>query len=715
MEQLSAQAAGCGPQRRSLRLGVLGAVLAGTATLGGLLLSVAPAFADVTSNHYTIGSPSGAVVNVSASPATVSRGAETSFELVFYVGAAFSGAEGGAISVTPSEALSSAPADVAVVSGSCIQAGTAGAAGPGSSTPTSLVVDLAASCNVAARAKVEVDFSAAAPPGTGSFSFSVTTTANTSPGTSNVVTVVPSQVILSAALQGFGANTTYSIADVPVENLSSGSNTLVLKAAATEGTETLSFLGAPAGYSVTYTGPSGTAADQVTAVSASGPVATLSLADALQNGDRLNITATGTNPPPSGTVQADDITVQPGNGTAQVTNSIVFGGSVRGVSVSPQNTVAGATTLYTVDFQASNAVAAGGNIILSEKAGPTNFTTVTGALVIDSTANWHFVATRAALANGTAVIPLADSIRANDSVSVVLANVTNPRAGIVRDFTVSTSGDPVPADAAPYTIGPSASPGVVVTVEPTTAGAVATYTISNLRAEGVLQGGSSTIGLQAPAGTVFPNNPGYYHIVDSTTSSGSGTVSAGLAGGGTNDVTFSVPNTVNSGDVLSLTVEDVINPGVPSSTYSITLVGAVTGPAPVPVTTTTVPPLSTTTTVVHHKPKPPAKPKRPKPHPVPLVVLASPHIKVSKGAIVLALRCSRARCRGSIVLKDVITPLGHRNYNLAATGRPARLGIKLDRAAMRLLAHAKHHTITARTAIVVVSGRTLHTKVTLTL
>jgi hypothetical protein len=50
-----------------------------------------------------------------------------------------------------------------------------------------------------------------------------------------------------------------------------------------------------------------------------------------------------------------------------------------------------------------------------------------------------------------------------------------------------------------------------------------------------------------------------------------------------------------------------------------------------------------------------------------------------------------------------------------ATGRPARLGIRLDKAAMRLLAHAEHHTILARTTVNVVSGRTVHTKISLTL
>jgi len=366
------------------------------------------------------------------------------------------------------------------------------------------------------------------------------------------------------------------------------------------------------------------------------------------------------------------------------------------------------TTLYTVGFVASTAAAPGGDITLSEQSGPTNFTSVTGIVVDDTTANWHFVATGATLADGSVVIPLTDAIAANDSVSVVLANVTNPPAGTIRDFAVSTSGDAVPADAASYTIGASASPGVAVTVEPTTTGAVATYTISNLRAESALAAGSSTIGLEAPANTVFPDDPSYYHIVDSTTSSGSGTVTVGVTGGGSSDVTFTVPNNVNAGDALSVTIEDVINPGTASSDDTITLVGPIEGPVPVAATTTTTTAPKKTTTTTAHKPKP-------KPKPVPNVALVSSTVTVQKKAVVVKLRCSRARCKGEVVLKDVTTLLGNRDFNLAATGRSAGVLIPLDKAAFRLLDHAKGHTIKARTTVTVSGGHTLATKISVKL
>ena len=120
---------------------------------------------------------------------------------------------------------------------------------------------------------------------------------------------------------------------------------------------------------------------------------TLTLADALAEGDMLNIIATGTNPAVTSGNESVDIVVVPGNGTAVTTSSITFGNSVSAVTVSPSSTLAGATTNYNVSFKVSSAVHAGGDIFLSETAGPTNFSAVTGVEVADTTENTHFVAT----------------------------------------------------------------------------------------------------------------------------------------------------------------------------------------------------------------------------------------------------------------------------------------------------------------------------------
>ena len=245
--------------------------------------------------------------------------------------------------------------------------------------------------------------------------------------------------------------------------------------------------------------------------------------------------------------------------------------SVTAVSVTPSLPVATATSTYAVNFTASDATSAGGDIYLTEPEGPTNFSTVAGIAVTDNTQHWEFIATGAALANGSATIPLQDAIDAGDSLTVTLTDVTNPGAiGTINDFAVSTSGDPVAVSAPPYSIGANGTPGVLVTVNPNSLGASATYTLSNILAAADLAGGSATIKLEAPAGTVFPNSPSDYGITDDTTPSGSGTVTAALSGGGTNEVTFTLPNNIKQGDELTLNVADVLNPTIPSSTDSIT-------------------------------------------------------------------------------------------------------------------------------------------------
>ena len=86
---------------------------------------------------------------------------------------------------------------------------------------------------------------------------------------------------------------------------------------------------------------------------------------------QVTITAEGTNPAYNVSAEANDIDVQPGNGTPVTTASIVFGNSVSNVSVVPSNPIAGASTNYTIGFRAADSVSAGGDIDLSEAAGPT--------------------------------------------------------------------------------------------------------------------------------------------------------------------------------------------------------------------------------------------------------------------------------------------------------------------------------------------------------
>ena len=129
----------------------------------GLWADVPPANAEVVTATYVIGTPTNAVAGVVASPATLSQGAPTPFVVKFRATAALSGTGASSVTITSSAALATAPSTVALIDDSdtaCFQGGTNG----GLVGTTTLTVDLASSCNVAAGDEVEVDFTASGRP-----------------------------------------------------------------------------------------------------------------------------------------------------------------------------------------------------------------------------------------------------------------------------------------------------------------------------------------------------------------------------------------------------------------------------------------------------------------------------------------------------------------------------------------------------------------------
>jgi hypothetical protein len=331
----------------------------------------------------------------------------------------------------------------------------------------------------------------------------------------------------------------------------------------------------------------------------------LTLTTAVASGSTVSITALATNP----TTGTTTVTLTPGNGTGgsfvgvgnpETTAAATFGTSVSSVSASVSPPVSGAAATWTVSFKATTADT--GSITISEASGPTNFTgansTSGGILVNDVTAGWHVVDTpgSATVTGGgdTIAVPLGgNTINAGDSVTVTLVDVVNPGSSTLSDIDVSTASDTVSAAAAAVTISVAGTTGVNVTVNPSTVGTVAVYTISNLYASAAFTGGSTanTIELTAPAGTVFPDNSADYTVTDSTTSTGSGGFTL-LRYNAANDVVLYPTNSITSGDLLTLTVSDVINPSSSSSSYTMTLSGNVngqTGVAPFPAANLTYP------------------------------------------------------------------------------------------------------------------------------
>lgn len=609
----------------------------------------------LTSNSYAIGTPSGAVNGVTISPSSAVSTFATSFTVSFISTSALSGSSSNTITVTPSQPLTGTTGVALIDTASgCFQSGTAGEGGTGSINPVTgvTVIELSSNCTIASGQTVEVSFTATA---TANFDVTVTSSNNGTSAASNTVTVTSVPPTVSAGSESFGANSQYTFTDVGASgsecftppplpagtpgqscgwgNLADPINQLVVVASLTSTAPTVPFAWDSAGsFTVTYTPSGGTAtADTISSVTVgttltANDTVTLKLASGIPAGDIISVTGDATNPftaskyafeiepeflNTAAAYQADanngTTTVLPGAVPNEVTGAVSYGTAVSAVTVSPSPLVNAASATYVATFKATSS--ASGDIFLSETTGPTNFSTETGVLISDTTANWHVVA--AGVLYGTAVsgggltgacavsgcasgaveIPLTgETINAGDNVTVTMAGVTNPGLGTYSDFAVSTNVDTVAVDAPTYTLGASGSYGINVTVNPTTPAAAATYTVTNLYASAAITTGT-VISLTADAGTVLPDFDSYYTITDTTTPSGSGTASGVLnyAAAGTS-ISFTVPNAINSGDLLTLTIGDVFNPGTGS--YTLSIGGPLNGPttvAPMPHSNVTYP------------------------------------------------------------------------------------------------------------------------------
>src|SRR5271170_5657333 len=85
---------------------VLTSTVLGAGTLVGVLaVTAGPAYADVTTSTYTIGSPSPAVTSVTGAPSGETVGSLTNFEVSFTVNPSLSGSGSAWVSVVPSTPL----------------------------------------------------------------------------------------------------------------------------------------------------------------------------------------------------------------------------------------------------------------------------------------------------------------------------------------------------------------------------------------------------------------------------------------------------------------------------------------------------------------------------------------------------------------------------------------------------------------------------------
>lgn len=592
--------------------GSIAAVTAGAAV-------AASTFPPVTTQNYTIGTTSSAVSSVTAAVSPTSPNASANFSVKFTTPAALTvGSSASDIYINTGDTSFPAVTSVDVAD---LNTGFASAETASTSGGLITIVLSTGSGSINAGDTILVSFVAntTSMTTTTNLTFAVSTSASgqTNTSSANTITITPAVTAPKAtqSSQVLGAGASYGLSGFSVLTGTSDttdSATLTLyacQAAALTGTGQslanpcgtsaaggITWSTAPGSYSVTQYTSSGTAtaAISVSSVAAATPDGvTLTLAGGtyangtsgvLSGGDSLTVTGTGTNP----TTSQSDIFVGEQNNPASGSpyyegsgNQVSFGGQITGLAVTPTPATAGSTATYMLGFNVSStgALNPGGSINIVAPKGIA-FTSNVGAVITDTTTGVSQVVapannglTTTNNTDDTLVLPVNIAIADGNAVTVTLFNVTNPPAGSyggTSGFTVSTSQDIIIANnATAFVITPAtvSTMSPTVTVSDTATGALANYTIASFKAASNLVGGTDTIEVKAPGGTLLPSSA---TLTDATTSAGTQTINAST-GAGTNDATYKLAANVTSGDLLSLSLTNVVNPGTASSTYSITL------------------------------------------------------------------------------------------------------------------------------------------------
>ncbi len=578
----------------ALTMGAFGTVAAVTAL---------PAFADVTSNNYTIGTPSGAVNSVSVTPTSTTATISTAYTVLFTATSAISASASSTVTVASSVALTNVPVASSVslvdlTSSTCFVSGFGGTGGGAASSATSTTITYAlagTTCTIAAGDRIQASFTAPAPASAStSYTFSVTTTGNATSAASNTVTNSSVPPTLSASNSTSGANAIYTISNFAASGangcgtatggtcLTSTAIALVLTAPITgtasttpptNPTNAISWAPGAASYTVTYVVSGVSTSDVVTGVvlDSSGVTqtctpsavvtgcnqATLTLTSAIPtNATGVNITAAGTNPSANNAAEA---TIEPfftcpsgaaacSGGTAagaiETTNSISIGSSVTAITVTPSPLVASATATYVVTFKATSAVPSTGSISMSETTGPTNFSTVPtsgGVLVTDTTAGWHFVAAPGSLT----------FTPSNAHITIPLNGVNAIAAGDALTVTVAGVTNPGAQTISDFSV--STSVDLVAASAP-----------------------AYTIGASGSAGVIVTPNPNTVSTVSTYTVSNLFANAAITGGSGTLTITANTTSTVLPNSAGFYSVTDITH-GTGSGTVGTIVTGSYTG------------------------------------------------------------------------------------------------------------------------------------------
>jgi len=576
--------------------------VASASALGALALvpmaaqGAAPAAAQaiVTTQKYTIGN--GSVTGATAVPQPDTAGAKANYTVGFTTPSELAAGSATITLSSPDSAVTfpSAANDYFVVDNSHPSADQAVSTLTLGSNGHSVTLGVATTVPLGSSLSVYV-IGATNPSTPGSYSLEVATSANPVPAAT-----APFSIVAAASAPTFsptaspasvGGVSTYTIGTFQAAAAVPAGGTIAVTSSAASGTsDNVGFPTSPAYYSVrdlttgTSAVPLGVSVTPAPA-GQTGQTVTITVGAAIAAGDELSVTITGVRNPTS--TQTDQISAAAPADATPATAELQIGTAVSNPTISLSETGAGATGVeYIVGFRPTTSLPSGGTVTVVAPAG----TSFSGAsvTVVDQThpassANVPSSALKVSAAPGSSsanelTFSVPQPLDAGDTVFVEISGATNPPAGTyggtAGNFTVSTSADVVPAPVPSYVVSTAAAP-VLATVEvnPSAPGAVAEYTIGDLRATATLPGGSATIVLDAPDGTVLPSATSDYTVADLT--DGAGTAHpVSVAGGGTPSVTLRLGASVYAGNYLEIVVAGAVNP--PAGTYQMTLTGDLT-------------------------------------------------------------------------------------------------------------------------------------------
>lgn len=524
-------------------------------------------------------------VSVSVSPPSSAVGARTSYTVSFTTSGAggLSGSANSQISIvfpsgTGLGSLSSSSMVTDTSSGDQVGSGC-------TVSGTTVTCSVFGMVRPGDRVSVELD-DVVNPSSPGPQTAQVSTSSDTTPGTSSSYTITPAgqttQPTVSTQSSAAGAHTVYTVLF---------------------GTSSTGGLSGPAGSQITVTLPSGTGlgaasgivtdaagGQQVGSCSPSGTTMTCSIFATVAAQDQLTVELDDVvNPSTPSTTETLRVSTSSDTIAAASANySITTAGqpSQPAVNNASPSSAAAARTIYTIAFTTSATGGLSGTaqslITILFPAG-TGLGSLSGSTVTDST-NGQQVSSNCQVSGTTVTCPISGSVSAGDQVSIEIDGVVNPSTPGSQTLRVSTTSDTSAATSAGYTVT-SASQVSQPTVSTGTSasGAHTVYAVAfrTSATGGLSSSASSTITLVLPTGTGLGSLTAA-NVTDTTSGQQVGSCSSS----GTTE-TCSISGTVNGGDQIVVELDGVVNPtatgsetarlsttsdtgSVTSSSYSIT-------------------------------------------------------------------------------------------------------------------------------------------------